>query len=47
MAIVVLVCRENDTAKKKNAPRQSCIQKLTFSAILGAKTTGLFAMYTM
>jgi hypothetical protein len=46
MAFVVLVCRENDTAKKTRHANRAFKNGL-FSAILGAKTTGLFAMYTM
>jgi hypothetical protein len=46
MAIIVLVCRENDTANKKRRTNRAFKNGL-FSAKLGAKTTGLFAMYTM
>jgi hypothetical protein len=45
MAIVVLVCRENNTEKKCCANR--AFKNGLFFAILGAKTTSLFAMYTM
>jgi hypothetical protein len=37
MAIVVLICMENDTAKQQKAPRQSCIQKWTFLSKIGSK----------
>jgi hypothetical protein len=45
MAIVVLVVRENDTEKKCCTNR--AFKNGLFSVILGAKTTSLFAMYTM
>ncbi len=40
MAIVVLVCRENDTGKK--TLRQSCIQKWTFLCNFGSKNNQSF-----